>query len=260
MRELTLVMPHFCNLGQFVEHQKVWMSYPAAVRSLLHVIVVDDCSPKGNRPSAKMMTATGLASFRLYRIMRKVRWNWLSCRNLGMMQTTTDWALMTDIDHVLPLETLVGLLEADLDPRNVYRLSRVDAPHVWPYALSECKPYKYHPDTWLITKAMFDASGGYDERLSGVYGTSGEFRDRLFGVARAHIPLKDVMVRYPREIIADASTSPGLYTRKGDPINDEELISRRAVRALNPQWRPLRNTFPWELVASVMPTREEVLC
>ncbi len=257
MRDLTLVMSHFMNLGMLAEHQKVWMSYSAKLRAKLHVIVVDDCSPHGARPTAAMMTATGLASFRLYRILKKVRWNWLAARNLGMDQATTDWVLMTDIDHVLPTETLRWILTAPLDPRDVYRLQRVDAPHQWPYTLQDCTPYKYHPDTWLMTRAMFDAVGGYDERLSGCYGTSGEFRDRVQKIAKASQHKEYVMIRYPREIIADASTT--VYTRKCDPANDIDLLQRRQLRSLIPDWKPLRGTFQWEQVAAV-PAHEEVLC
>ncbi len=258
MRDLTLVMAHYMNLGILAEQQKVWMAYSAKLRAKLHVIVVDDCSPKGNgRPYPSHLTATGLASFRLYRLLKKVRWNWLAARNLGMNQATTEWVLMTDIDHVMPAETLKWILTAPLDTQHVYRFSRVDAPHPWPYTLQDCTPYKYHPDTWLLTRAMFDSVGGYDERLSGCYGTSGEFRDRVLNTAKAHVRIEEVMVRYPREIIADASTT--VYTRKGDPANDIELVQRRQLRSLIPDWKPLRGTFPWEQVAAV-PAHEEVLC
>ena len=74
-----------------------------------------------------------------------------------MSEATTEWALMTDIDHLLPEETLRSLLTRDLDPREVYRLARVDAP--------DLTPYKIHPNTWLMTRAMYDSIGGYDERF-----------------------------------------------------------------------------------------------
>ena len=253
MRPLTLVMPHFANLSMLAEHHAVWADYPADLKPYVHVIVVDDCSPKGaaTRPTEHTLKDVGLASERLYRLQKKVRWNWLACRNLGMDQAQTEWALMTDMDHVLPAETLRRLVCGDLEAENVYRLSRVDAPRPWPYALMDCKPYKFHPDTWLLTKRTFDRAGGYDERFSGCYGTSGEWRDRVIAVAKAEVRLTQSMVRYPREIISDASTHPSVYTRKGDPKNDAELLARRKQRDLIPDWKPLRLTFPWEFVASV---------
>ncbi len=249
MRELTLVLPFFANRGILAEQQRVWMSYPLNDRAWLHVVVVDDCSPEATRALPEHLTAEGLGSLRLYRIMRKVRWNWLACRNLGAHVAETGWILLTDIDHVLRLETFRRITHGDLDESCVYRFGRVDAPHVWPYAAAECTSYKAHPNTWLMTRGMYDRIGGYDERLSGCYGSDGEFRDRVHQTARAVVHLTDPLVRYPREIIPDASTT--CYTRKGDTVNDSDLIQRRFDRAQIPDWKPLRLTFPWEFVAEM---------
>lgn len=250
MTALTLILPHFVNLGMFAEQQKVWASYPEDLRARLHVVVVDDCSPKGQRPSTKSITVSGLGSLRIYRLLKKQRWNWLACRNLGAKEAQTDWLLLTDIDHVLPVSTLARLLDGDLDPSCAYRFARVDAPRPWPYPLSACAPYKPHNDTWLMTRAMFYTPSvfGYDERLSGLYGTSGEFRDRVVATARAVVSLGEPMIRYPREIIADASTHPSVYTRKNDPVNDAELARRKSERSQIRNWKPLHGLIPYETV------------
>lgn len=258
MRALTLVLPFYRNLSMLAEQQRVWMDYPAALRAALHVIVVDDGSPKKQSPGQKQLFARGLGSLRLYRCGVDIRWNWLFARNLGVDQAKTDWVLLTDIDHVLPVETLRRLVEGHLDETAVYRLARVDAPHCWPYAIADCavrESKRFHPNTWLLTRAMYDRIGGYDERLSGCYGTDGEFRDRVHAEAKAVVLLPDVLVRYSREVLPDASTT--VFTRKGDPTNDDELLRRRQERACITGWRPLRLTFPWKAVASV---RAEVPC
>lgn len=251
MTDLTLIVPHYANLGMLAEQQRIWADYPAELRAKLHVIVADDCSPKGQRPSAKSISVSGLGSLRIYRCLKKVRWNWLFGRNLGVAMATTDWVLLTDIDHAMPAETFAKLAALDLDPASVYRLARVDAVRPWPFALADCaiREHKmFHPNTWLMTRAMYDAVGGYDERLSGCYGTDGEFRDRVTTAAKAVVHLSDVrLVRYSREVIPDASTT--CYTRKNDPTNDDELRARRAQRETIPNWRPLRVTFPYEQVA-----------
>lgn len=293
-RSLTIVLPFYKNLGQLDEQQRVWAAYPQPLKDALHAIVVDDCSPKAERPGRKMLRDTGIASLRLYRCLPvpkdlralpdgsgKVRWNWLFARNLGMHQATTEWVLLTDIDHVLPADTLERIVCGELDERSVYRTSRADAPHPWPWSKPACRcgkgpivyeqrgnkrvyvsgcsgltPYKEHPNTWLMTRPMYDRIGGYDERLSGCYGTDGEFRDRVREHARAVVMLPDVLVRYPREIIPDASTDPAEFTRKNDEKNDTELEVRRARRSREKDQRPKRLTFPWEFVASV-PDRQE---
>jgi hypothetical protein len=250
VRDLTVVYPYYMNPGMLEEHQKIWADYPPDLRARLHVIVVDDCSLKGFRINPRNgVHIAGLGSLRIYRLTKKKRWNWLACRNLGAKMAGTEWILFTDIDHALPVETLSALLTAPLDPSYVYRLLRVDAPHPWPYALADCQPYKDHPDTWLMTKALFfdDRVGGYDERLSGCYGTSGEFRDRAMRAA-AYQRFPSPMIRYPREILADASTSPDVYTRKGDPANDADLTNRKAERDKIPNWKPLHGLTPYESI------------
>jgi hypothetical protein len=180
----------------------------------------------------------GLASFRLYRTLVDVRWNWLFCRNLGASEAATDWIFMTDIDHVMPKKTLARLLDVEkLDPKKAYRMSRVDAPAM--------TPYKPHPNTWLMTRDLFDKIGGYDERFSGFYGTDGEFRRRVQDTVGSDgiVILRHTMVRYPREVIADASTTT--YGRKED--QDRKNVRRIVMeRADIPDWKTKRLTFPYE--------------
>lgn len=249
-RAITIVLPHFQNLGMLAEQQRIWASFPADVRESLHVVIVDDCSPKGHRPSAKSVTFDGLASLRIYRLLKKKRWNWLACRNLGAKMATTDWIVFTDMDHVVPVETLERLMTDDLNAADAYRFKRVTATTVWPYRLQDCTPYKIHNDTWFLTRALFFSDGvfGYDERLSGCYGTSGEFRDRVMATARAHVLREDVIIRYPREVIADASTHPSVFTRKNDPENDQLLKKLKDKRAQIPNWRPLHGLIPSEQI------------
>jgi len=252
MRELTLVMAHFQNLGMLAEQQRVWAAYPPELRAQLHVVVVDDHSPVA--PDPESFTVSGLASFRVFRLQQHVRWNWLACRNLGAKVASTQWLLLTDMDHVLPAETLRWLVDARLEPMRAYRFSRVDAVTPWPYALADCPAYKPHNDSWLVTTSLFNYDDGkkfvkgYDERLSGCYGSSSEFKDRLMLCAAGYELLPSPLVRYPREIIADASTHPSVYTRKHDPVNDAEIKARKLARSLIAQWRPLQGLIGADLI------------
>lgn len=237
MRAITLVLPYYLNRGMLIEQQRSWAALPVDLQACLHVIVVDDGSPTD--PAMEVwQPPSGLASARLYRIGVDVRWNWLACRNLGVAESTTDWVLLTDIDHVMPEDTLRALITEPLNPKVVYRLSRVDAP--------DLTPYKPHPNSWCLTRKMFDRIGGYDERFSGYYGTDAEFRDRVEAKAESVVILNHVLIRYPREVIPDASTTT--YGRKED--QDRANVKRiREERAIIRKWRPLRLTFPWERLA-----------
>jgi len=254
MRPITLVLPHFQNLGMWAEQQRVIAEYPDAIKAHLHVVLVDDCSPKGHRPGPKSVTVDGLASLRIYRLLQKKRWNWIACRNLGAKVARTDWLFLTDIDHVVPAATWTRLMAGEVSPASAYKFRRVTTTTVWPYDVTAQPAYKPHNDTWCLTRRLFFSPpvGGYDERLSGCYGTSGEFTDRVRSAASV-VFLPDVIVRYPREIVADASTPPSVYTRKNDPTNDEDLARRKAARAQSPGWKPLHGLVKSELVWSSEP-------
>lgn len=246
MKPITLVMAYYDNPSIFAVQQETWRGFSDRLRASFHVIVVDDGSPRS--PALPHVQETGVASFELYRTLVDCRWNWLFCRNLGVAHAKTEWMLLTDIDHVLPEKTLRHLLQDRHDPRAVYRFARVDAPRL--------TPYKPHPNTWFLTRKMFDRIGGYDERFSGYYGTDGEFRDRVHRAADRVVMLRNTMIRYPRTVIADASTTT--YGRK--ETQDRENVTRiRQERAELEHWRPLRLTFPWERLVSVERTCVETV-
>jgi hypothetical protein len=236
VKALTLIMPYYDNPTMLEEQQRAWAAYPQELREKLHVILVDDGSPRWPaRPHIQTAEQLGLASLRLYRTSVDIRWNWIFCRNLGVQQAATDWVFMTDIDHVMPPKTLAYIMAAKLNPAKAYRLSRVDAPKL--------TPYKPHPNTWLMTRETFYKVGGYDERFSGFYGTDGEFRRRVQERSGGMDLLSQVMVRYPLEVIADANTTT--YKRK-EPIDRENVKRIVEERGRLKGWEPLRVTFPYE--------------
>lgn len=237
-RQLTLIFPYYCNPVMLDRQLAHLEALPAQVKAALHLIVVDDGSPEAplGEFTGACMAALGLASTQLFRITLDVRWNWIAARNLAASKAPTDWMLMTDIDHLVPEATLRRIQEKKVSDRNVYRFSRVDAP--------DLTPYKPHPNSWLMTRAMFDKVGGYDERFSGFYGTDGEFRDRVRATCREIVVLDEVLIRVPREVVPDASTTR--YERKQP--EDREGVGR--VRAMIAKDRtPHRLTFPWVQVA-----------
>ncbi len=233
---ITLVLPYYDNPTMLARQEEYWMAFPEELRRRLHVIVVDDASPRF--PARPQLGArTGVASFALYRTGQDVRWNWIFCRNLGMSVAPTKWVLLTDIDHLLPQATLRHLLQGEFRPDVAYRFSRVDAP--------DLTPYKPHPNTWFLHRKLFDTVGGYDERFSGFYGTDGDFRRRMQETAHKIVILPELMIRVPREVVADASTTTYTRKEKWDKRNVARILAaREGVK----HWRPLRLSFPYTRV------------
>lgn len=241
-RPFTLILPYYENPTMLLRQLEHMVALPPEVKLGLQVIVVDDGSPDHPLEETAFRDFIGAggivsANFQAFRIDVDVRWNWLAARNIGVHHAKTDWVLMTDMDHLVPEKTARRIQEQKLDERNVYRFSRVDAPSF--------NPYKPHPNSWLLTRARMDKIGGYDERFSGFYGTDGEFRDRVKANCREIVMLPEPLVRYPREVIADASTTR--YGRKEQQDHEGVTRIRAEIEKLGGPTKRL--SFPYHAVA-----------
>jgi hypothetical protein len=136
---------------------------------------------------------------------------------------------LTDMDHVLPLQTLLGVLWGEHDEHVIYRFSRQE------HTGQVIHP---HPNSFFMTKEMFWRIGGYDETFSGRYGSDGEYRRRCAATAPIRI-MTDHLVRY--EYVEDSSTTHYLRKQLGDGIKD--LVAKRGKN-----WKPKTLSFPYHEV------------
>jgi hypothetical protein len=120
--------------------------------------------------------------------------------------------------------------------RIAYKFARVSAP--------DMSPYKPHPNSWLMLRSLYDKIGGYDERFAGYYGTDADFRDRLAAIAEIK-QVKEALIRYPRTLIHDASTTT--YLRK-QPEDRDAIARIKRERAQEEDPSPRRFTFEYNRV------------
>lgn len=233
---LSICMAYYDNPSMLARHLAALEAAPWVLRRDVEYVVCDDGSPRW--PAEAQPVDINLA---IYRIKIDRRWNQDAARNVCVRHALGKWVLLTDIDHFLRPIELAHLVDRlpHLRAGTVYRFCRETAIDA---TLTEGTPYKPHPNSWLMTRTMFEKIGGYDERLSGYYGTDADFRDAVRGATASIEFLSSVLLRVPREIIPDASTTT--YGRK-EPI-DEALGKLRASRPAG--FRPLRFRFPYEKV------------
>jgi glycosyltransferase involved in cell wall biosynthesis len=245
MTPTTLVMAYYENAGMLRAQFATIRSLPANLRDLLHVVIVDDGSP--DHPARPEDIG---CSLQIWRIGVDIRWNQDAARNIGVAHAETDWVLLTDMDHVVPEATWARLLLRKWDPNVVYRFGRVSAP--------DLLPYKPHPNSWFLTRKLFDRAGGYDEShvrewddgqghkiLTGLYGTDALFRNQLIATGTDVVMLKEVLVRYGRHVIPDASTTQYLRKQAVDRLGMAVISAERK----DPDWKPQHFRFPYERVA-----------
>jgi len=230
-KPLTFVVPYYEN-PRFLRQQVAWWStYPEHLRKQITAIIVDDGSPIRHAADVLRDVAHPFP-IRLFRITVDVPWNWIGARNIAMSQAAEGWCLLTDIDHVVPQTTADAVLYGQHDPSVIYGFSRLE------HTGQKIHP---HPNSWLMTTEMFWRVGGYDETISGAYGSDGDWRRRCAATAPMHI-LSDRLIRH--EYQGDSSTTT--YKRK----RPEDLAAVRAVVAARGEgWTPKVLSFPYEELA-----------
>jgi glycosyltransferase involved in cell wall biosynthesis len=228
-KPVTLIVPFYENPQFLADQIAIWQGYRPELAALLRIIVVDDGSPTTAAAEvARRQDPHRRLNLRVFRIGVDIRWNWLAARNIGFHHAADGWCLVTDIDHVVPEATLERCLQDAHDPAVVYAFAR-----------REHTGQRIHPHSasFLMTRTLFWRIGGYDEALSGYYGTDGEFRRRVAKAAPLQL-LPYALVRH--EFVADSSTRR--YLRK----QPEDARVRQLVAARRTGWKPRALSFPYE--------------
>jgi hypothetical protein len=203
---------------------------PENLQGLPALIVVDDGSPRD--PPARLRRPTSACRWRSTASSRR-RLEPGRRPQPGRRQARTDWLILTDIDHVLAESTFDRVIVGKLREDTVYKFGvRLDAPGLAP-KLKNGKHHP-HPNSWVMTRAMYDRIGGYDEALAGNYGTDGDFARRAEAAAPIELP----------GLAADPLSARG-HRRRLDHHAAAQEPGRQGPHARDharprPGWRPLR--------------------
>jgi len=230
---LSVVVPFYRNQRMLSRQYLVWaLEWPAALKECVEVIIVDDGSPEPAANVARLYHAD-LPALSIYRVLEDRPWNQHSARNIGAHEARGEWLLLTDVDHVIPVDTLKAALEFG-DPACGYTFARRDAPSGEPWksdhwstmahTLNREGARKPHVNSMALTREAYWRVGGYDESYSGVYGTDSMFRRRLWSkLQQVECPLP--LIRVDRAVIPDASTTT-LQRQDGREPGIRERIAR----------------------------------
>lgn len=229
-KPVQFIYPYYENPKFLARQLAHWLAYPLTITPYLSAIIVDDGSPTS--PAVNVLGSRSWPfPIRLFRLDVDVRWNWLGARNLGAHHARPGWLLMTDMDHVVPIETVDALVYGKHAARVIYGFSRRE----W-----TGHPITPHPNSWFLERSTFWRVGGYDEMLSGHYGTDGDWRRRCAAAAPLVI-LRDALERH--EYVEDSSTMT--YKRK----QPEDARVRQLIATRGKDWRPRVLSFPAHEVA-----------
>lgn len=229
MIALTVCLAYYRNSRMLAHQFSVWSSYPDDLKSRVEMIVIDDSSPE---PAIDVPRPAGLPALTIGRLSEVADpftppWRQDAARNRAAHEARGPWLFLSDMDHVLPADSLRALLAICDAGRDVaYSFFRLDAPHLTPKRDAKGNLHP-HPNTYAMRKARYWSIGGYDEDYCGIYGTDGPFRRRLLEQSTL-VHLDDVpIVRYPRDVIPDASTRVDRNQHRNNPA----IVARLAAKA-----------------------------
>lgn len=241
--QVSYCLPYYRNPLMLAHQYVTWALYPPALKAAIEIVLVDDGSPE---PAMDVYRPANLPPLRIYRVLKDIPWHQHGARNLAAKEALGPWLFLTDMDHVLPAESLAALLMT-LDTakaNSVYTFFRRDAPDLRP-TKNERGELKPHVNTFAMSKAHFWTIGGYDEDCVG-YGTDSYFRRRLHAAGPSQHLKNIFIVRYPREVIADASGSqPGMDPRAFRNAGRRTLETQRNLARKGHKGPTILN-FPWE--------------
>ena len=148
---ITVICPWYRNTN-IVRHQlSAWTRFPEDLKQRTRFVLIDDGSP------SRLATPEVDLNLTMARILEDIPWNQPGARNLGAHLADTDFLFFTDIDHEITADALHHALERAKEPSTVYGFERL-ARGVSMYP---------HPCSFVISKAAFNAIGGFDEDFSG---------------------------------------------------------------------------------------------
>lgn len=232
LNQVTIVMSYYDNGDMLDTHIAHWEEYGAALRAAVQVIIVDDASP--NKPAVMRLRGANVGfPIRVFRIRTDIPWNQDGARNLGMYMCDTEWAFMTDMDHVLPAEQAAAMFNMQVQYGTYYMPGQL---------LTDGQSLnRPHPNSYLFARSDFWRMGGYDEDFAGYYGSDGNFRRCAQGAG-----LKETFTRafntvvYRTHDVFDANTK-GLG-RKDSPyhVKRNKALVAKAKGPVYRASRPMR--------------------
>ena len=227
---LNIVYPFYNNYAALQQQIRNWKRYPSELADKVRIIIVDDHSTEPlciDEPLPMKVT--------ILRIDQDIPWNQPGAKNLGFKFVTTNWALTTDIDHVVTSETCQQVLSEHRDLSTVYYFSRQI---VIDNVTTEFRP---HPNSFLICRNYFWEVGGYDEDFCGNYGNDDTLFNKLLKkklktVRWDHIKLVAFPTDDNTHLIRSTKTNQKLLRQKLKNIDRGRYHNGNILR------------FPWHIV------------
>jgi hypothetical protein len=222
---ISIVHPYYNHRGTFAAQFKRWSTFSNHAKKNFEVIVVDDGSPDF---PCKLPSNLNGVDLKVLRIEENILWNTAGAANLGISEAKYDWILHADFDLCVSPLCADLLLKLDLsDPMVRYW------PMTWHHAGRD-RPDKYskrHLNSYLMNKAKFWETGGYDEDFGGAYG----YQDILFRDESEALGLTEVELKPTDAVFEKMIRCPDAHVQNVDRVRQNGGLYKRKVCGVIPR-------------------------
>lgn len=224
--KITQIIPYYKNLPMMKVHLENWDNYPSEVLEHLHIIFIDDFSPLDHQPDALLKSSKIRSNISLFRNLEDKGWNPDDCRNLGAMQSSTEWWLMHDMDHLMLWQDMWQLMTMDLDQGKTYRPSIIRMNPRMPWV------DRIKTNQFLVSKTNFWKAGGYDADYAGMRIADTCFIHNVQKHAPIHVMDGVRFLRYDNSFFPGSETYNADRSRKEASRRGKELRAKKGMDAV----------------------------
>ena len=173
---VSIVFPYYDNPEMLAYQLAFYSRYPKALRDRIEIVIVDDSSR--DFPAKKVVPEKYPVDLAIFRILEDKPWNQDAARNIGAFEARGEYLVLTDVDHLVPEQTLIGLLEKAA-PGVAFTMGRK--------AHFSDATKESHVNSYFIEKETYWKMGGYDEDFWGTYGSDRLFRKKVYKSLPIHL-------------------------------------------------------------------------
>lgn len=175
-------------------------------------LIICDTGPQNDSIDLNVIKSYDL-KVKVLKIKNYVPYNMSLGKNVMVKECSTDWMLLTDPDRFISNENMSKLFNANLDESICYVFKDYDFDVINDRII---KPND-HPNTFLITKNLYNQVGGYNESFCGNYGhEDSEIRMRMKSLRRLDVDLYHYQLMEPEK----------LYRNRNSYINTLKLYNK----------------------------------
>ena len=164
-KKLSFITTYYNQYPMLEKQVGLWQSYNDEVKGKVRFVVVDDGS-RIKPCEVKDLVCDNNLDIAVYKIKEDIYCNIPGAVNLGATVCGTDWMFKHDIDHLVPEESIikmVNLTESETIHSKVYKFYRHNGTDI-------SNPNKIAPGQFMIRVRDFWQIGGWDEDFCGHYG------------------------------------------------------------------------------------------